>query len=69
MFDVAYPLSSRILDGAKEGADQVRLSREYFAKQGSKGGKKAADAMTPEQRKKRARKAAKARYAKKGGQP
>ena len=31
---------------------------EYFRKQGSKGGKKAAAAMTPEQRTDRARKAA-----------
>ncbi len=47
----------------------MRLTKEYFAKQGSKGGKKAAERMTAEQRKTRARKAAKARHAKKGGQP
>ena len=46
----------------------MRLSREYFAKQGRRGGKKAAAQMTKEQRKDRATKAAKARYAKKGGQ-
>ena len=46
----------------------VKLTREYFAKQGSKGGKKAAEKMTPAQRSRRAQKAAKARHAKKGGQ-
>jgi hypothetical protein len=37
--------------------------REYFAKFGKQGGKKAARMMTPEQRQESARKAAKARWA------
>lgn len=41
---------------------------DYMAKIGSKGGKKAAASMTPEQRKERARKAALKRFAKKGAQ-
>jgi hypothetical protein len=45
----------------------VRLTKEFFAKQGSKGGKKAAEKMTPAQRSIRAYKAAVARHAKKGG--
>lgn len=36
--------------------------REYFARFGRKGGKKAARNMTPEQRKANARKAARARW-------
>lgn len=39
---------------------------EYFRNQGSIGGKKATDAMTPERRKEIARKAAQARWAKNG---
>ena len=39
---------------------------EYLAKIGSKGGKKAAEGMTKAARVERARKAAKARYEKKG---
>ena len=46
----------------------MKLTRKFFAEQGSKGGKKAADKMTPAERQNRARKAAKSRYAKKGGQ-
>ena len=42
--------------------DQVR---EYFRKEGAKGGKKAAKMFTPEQRRERARKAIAARWAKK----
>ena len=47
----------------------MRLTKEFFAKQGSKGGKKAARQMTPAERTIRAHKAAVARNAKrKGGQ-
>lgn len=49
-------------------AQNVRLTREFFAKQGSKGGKKAAEKMTPAQRSIRAFKAATAMHAKKAGQ-
>ena len=38
--------------------------REYFAKFGKQGGKKAARTMTPQQRKESARRAAQARWAK-----
>jgi hypothetical protein len=51
-----------------EGARNMRLTREFFARHGTKGGKKAAARMTPEQRTARAKKAAGARHAKKGGQ-
>jgi hypothetical protein len=54
---------------ARGGAKDVRLSKEFFAKQGSKGGKKAAEKMTPAQRSIRAHKAAMARHAKKSGKP
>ena len=46
----------------------MKLTKEFFAKQGSKGGKRAAEKMTPAQRSIRAYKAAMARHAKKGGQ-
>jgi len=46
----------------------LKLTKENFAKQGSKGGKKAAENMTPAQRSIRAHKAAMARHAKKAGQ-
>ena len=45
----------------------MRLTKEFFAKQGSKGGKKAARGMTAEQRTARAKKGASVRHAKKGG--
>jgi hypothetical protein len=50
---LAYNVNS--VGGAKH---TVRLTREFFAKQGSKGGKKAAENMTPAQRTIRAHKAA-----------
>jgi len=50
------------------GANRLKLTKEFFAKQGSKGGKRAAEKMTPAQRSIRAHKAAVARHAKKGGQ-
>jgi hypothetical protein len=40
---------------------------EYLRKLGSKGGKATAKKLTPEQRKESARKAAQARWAKRGG--
>jgi hypothetical protein len=46
----------------------MKLTKEFFAKQGSKGGKMAAHKMTAAQRSARAKKAAAARYGKKGGQ-
>lgn len=42
----------------------TKEAREYFAKEGRKGGKAAARNMTPEQRKESARRAAQARWAK-----
>lgn len=41
-----------------------KMLSEYMAEKGSKGGRKAALAMTPEQRSERARKAIQARWAK-----
>lgn len=41
-----------------------KLTREYFQKQGSIGGKKSSANMTPEQRKERAKKALEARWKK-----
>lgn len=41
-----------------------KMTREWFRKQGSIGGKKAAKSMTPEQRSERSRKGAAAREAK-----
>jgi hypothetical protein len=46
----------------------MRLTKAFFAKQGSKGGKLAAQRMTRAERIARAQKAAAARHAKKGGQ-
>lgn len=43
-----------------------KAMQQYFRDQGSIGGKKATDAMTPERRQEIARKAAQARWAKKG---
>ncbi len=42
-------------------------SREYFKAQGRRGGKKSRAALTPAQRSEVARKAAQARWAKRGG--
>ncbi|MGB0012586.1 MAG: hypothetical protein WBQ03_13335, partial [Candidatus Sulfotelmatobacter sp.] len=42
----------------------TKEAREFFAKEGRKGGKAAARSMTPEQRKESARRAARARWAK-----
>jgi general stress protein YciG len=41
----------------------ANFSKKFFQEQGRKGGKKSRAAATPEQRKERARKAAKARWA------
>lgn len=55
---LAYPLSNNS-GMTKKLPDDIK---EYFRKQGAKGGKKAAAGMTEEQRKRRARKAAKAMH-------
>lgn len=44
-----------------------KLLTKVMRELGSSGGKKAADRMTPEQRKARAKKASQARWGKKGG--